>query len=392
MWIERRLATRLAKLARQRPAIVLTGARQAGKTSLLRRLFDRHSFASLDVPTVAARAERDPEAFLREFPPPVLVDEVQYAPAIFRHLKVEIDRARRSHGRFVLTGSQKFLLMKEVADSLAGRVAVLELETLSCHEIAAALPRASLARILLRGGFPELWAEPGLESQEFFASYTATYLERDVRSLLNVGSLRDFERFVRACALRSGQLLNRSELARDVGISSTTANQWLSVLQASNQVFLLEPWFSNRTKSLVKTPKLYWCDTGFLCFLVGIRSEEELARSPLVGPIWESFVCAEIRKRLAFAGSDPSFYFWRDRRREVDFLFHRGGRFELFEARWTAQPAERDCEDLLRVAETLGRAKVSSARILCRSERSFPISDAVDAVSYRDSWFDGDAA
>lgn len=390
MWIERRILPRLARLASQRPALVLTGARQVGKTSLLRRAFPEHAFASLDIPSLAARAEHDPDAFLHDYPPPLLVDEVQYAPAIFRHIKVEIDRARTKRGRFILTGSQKFHLMQSISESLAGRVAILELESLSFHEIASAYSKRPVTEILLRGGYPELWAEPDLAPQEFFASYLATYLERDVRSLLRVGSLRDFERFVRACALRSGQLLNKANLARDVGISAPTANEWLSVLQASNQVFLLEPWFSNRTKSLVKTPKLYWCDTGFLCFLAGIRSAEELARSPLVGPIWESFVCAELRKRLAFAGLDPAFYFWRDRRHEVDFLFHHGGRFELFEAKWTSQPNASDCAELLAVSEQLGPSKVSASGVLCRAEHSFPIGNGVRALSQRDSWIEGD--
>jgi predicted AAA+ superfamily ATPase len=392
MWIDRRIGPVLLRLHGQRPAVVVTGARQVGKTSLLLRLFPDYAFASLDMPTVAARAEHDPEAFFREFPSPVLIDEIQYAPAIFRHLKVEIDAARREFGRFVLTGSQKFLLMKEVSESLAGRVAILDLETLSFHEIAAAIPKCSVVEVVLRGGFPELWAESALDPQQFFASYMATYLERDVRSLLNVGSLRDFERFLRACALRSGRLLNRSELARDVGISPTTATEWLSVLQASNQVFLLEPWFSNRTKSLVKTPKLYWCDTGLLCFLVGIHGEDELVRSPLLGSIWESFVCAELRKRLCFAGRDPTFFFWRDRSREVDFVFHRGGNFELFEAKWTAEPTARDCDELEKVSERLGSARVLGRKILCRAERSFPIGEDVQALSYRDAWFDEDAS
>jgi hypothetical protein len=250
----------------------------------------------------------------------------------------------------------------------------------------------SLAEVLLRGGYPELHADPALDAREFFRSYTATYLERDVRSLLNVGSLRDFERFVRACALRSGQLLNRSLLARDVGISSTTAGEWLSVLAASNQVFLLEPWFSNKTKALVKSPKLYWCDVGFLCHLLGIHSEGELARSPLLGAVWETFVCAELRKRLAFAGLDPAFYFWRDGRHEVDFLLHRGGRFELLEAKWTADPGARDRSELDHVGEALGGANVIARRVVCRAQRPFPLGEGAQAASYRDAWLEGDVS
>jgi predicted AAA+ superfamily ATPase len=392
MWIERRLGARLARLAEQRPALVLTGARQVGKTSLLRHIFPEHAFASLDIPSLAAQAEHDPEAFLNEFPPPVLIDEVQYAPAVFRHLKVAIDAARSKRGRFVLTGSQKLGLMREVSESLAGRVAVVTLETLSFHEIVGARPKSTIGEVLLRGGYPELWATSDLDVQEFYASYLATYLERDVRALLQVGSLRDFERFVRACALRSGKLLNKADLARDVGISAPTANAWLSVLEASNQVYLLEPWFSNRTKSLSKTPKLYWCDTGLLCFLIGIRDEADLARSPHVGAVWESFVCAELRKRLAIAGQDPKIYLWHDRGREVDFLLHRGGRFELLEAKWSAQPDASDSTDLLRVAETIGPAKVTRQAILGRSERSYPLGNGVQVLSCRDAWFEGDVS
>ncbi|MBI1947169.1 MAG: DUF4143 domain-containing protein [Deltaproteobacteria bacterium] len=207
--------------------------------------------------------------------------------------------------------------------------------------------------------------------------------------MLNVGSLRDFERFVRACALRSAQLLNKAELARDVGVSSPTANQWLGVLAASNQVFLLEPWFANGTRSVVKSPKLYFGDAGFMAWLLGIRTEEELLRSPYVGAIWETFVCAELRKRQRATEGGVSLHFWRDRGREADFLIHRGGRFELMEAKWTRSPTERDAAALSAVAEVLGERRVVRKRILCRSDASYPIGGAVVAGP-TDPWFDGD--
>ncbi|HEY0882038.1 MAG TPA: ATP-binding protein, partial [Archangium sp.] len=297
MWIQRAISPLLLRLLGQRPVLVVTGARQVGKTSLLKTLLPDHSFASLDLPLDAAQAEEQPKTFLAEHPPPLVIDEVQYAPGVFRHVKIDVDAHRSEVGRFVLTGSQKFLLMKAVSDSLAGRAAVVELEPLSFHEISHARPQATVEAVMFRGGFPELWATPTIIAADYYRSYLATYLERDVRSLVNVGSLRDFERFVRACALRSGQLLNKSELARDVGISAPTANEWLSVLVASNQVVLLEPWFSNGTKSMVKSPKLYWGDAGFLTWLLGIRDEGELLRSPLAGAIWETFVCSELRRR-----------------------------------------------------------------------------------------------
>ncbi|OGQ12003.1 MAG: hypothetical protein A2138_21625 [Deltaproteobacteria bacterium RBG_16_71_12] len=369
--------------------VVLTGARQVGKTSLLRRLLPTHTFVTLDLPADAALAEDDPLTFLQRFPPPLLVDEVQYAPGLFRHVKVDVDVHRRERGRFVLTGSQKLQLMGGVSESLAGRVAVLELEPLSFGEIHAALPTITVEQVLLRGGYPELYDDPTLAAGDYYRDYLATYLERDVRSLLNVGSLRDFERFVRACALRSAQLLNKAELARDVGVSAPTANQWLGVLSASNQVFLLEPWFANGTRSVVKSPKLYFGDAGFMAWLLGIRTEDELLRSPYVGAVWETFVCAELRKRQAAQQGGVALHFWRDRGREADFLIPRGGRFELMEAKSTRSPTERDAAALTAVADALGAKRVVTKRILCRSDASYPVGGAVVAGP-TDPWFDGD--
>ncbi len=218
MWIPREVEPRLLRSARTRPVVVLTGARQTGKTSTFRRLFPNHEFVSLDLPTQAEQAEKEPESFLRRHPPPVIIDEVQYAPGLFRYLKGAIDANRTSYGQFLLTGSQKFTLMKSVSESLAGRVDIVELETLSFTEIRAALPQTVLEDAIVRGGFPELYANQDIDLVAFYNSYLATYLERDVRSLANVGSLRDFERFLRACALRSANLLNKADLARDVGV------------------------------------------------------------------------------------------------------------------------------------------------------------------------------
>src|SRR5437763_3733687 len=242
--------------ARTRPVMVLTGARQTGKTSTLLRLFPNHAFVSLDLPTEAEQAEKEPDNFLRRHPAPAIIDEVQYAPGLFRHLKVAVDASRASNGQFLLTGSQKFTLMKSVSESLAGRADILELETLSLAEIRAARPQTKLEAAIVRGGFPELHANPDIDHTTFYNSYLATYLQRDVRSLANVGNLRDFERFLRACALRSANLLNKADLARDVGIAPSTANHWLSTLEASGQVVLLEPWFSNRDRSDRKSTRL----------------------------------------------------------------------------------------------------------------------------------------
>jgi uncharacterized protein len=384
MWIERQIAPQLQKAARTRPVVVLTGARQTGKTSTLRRLFPKHDFVSLDIPSEAEQAEKEPQAFLRRHTKPMLIDEVQYAPSLFRHLKAEVDARRERNGQFLLTGSQKFVLMKGVSESLAGRADILDLETLSWTEIRTALPRTNLATAIVRGGFPELYANPEIDSAAYYNSYLATYLERDVRSLAHVGSLRDFERFLRACALRSANLLNKADLARDVGISPSTANQWLSVLEASGQAVLLEPWFSNRTKSIIKSPKLYLADTGLLCALLNIRSASDLGRSPATGAIWETFVFAQLRQRERMAGRKNSLFFWRDRTREVDFLVEAAGELRAYEAKWTELPNASDTANLAHLRKVLAKHRLAGGAIVCRAANSYPLADDFRALTVDD--------
>src|SRR5437660_7679140 len=380
MWIPRDVEPRLKRSVRTRPVIVLTGARQTGKTSTFRRMFPDYEFVSLDLPTEAEQAEKEPRSFLEEHRPPVIIDEVQYAPGLFRYLKIAVDASRNWNGRFLLTGSQKFTLMKNVSESLAGRADIVELETLSFAEIQAALPQTGVETAVVRGGFPELYANPDIDSAAFYNSYLAAYLERDVRSLTNVGSLRDFERFLRACALRSANLLNKADLARDVGIAPSTANHWLSMLEASGQVVLLEPWFSNRTKSIVKSPKLYMADSGLLCTLLNIRSVDALRQSPAAGAIWETFVFAQLRGRERRTGRLGSLFFWRDRTREVDFVVDVGGRLELFEAKWTELPDAGDTVNLDFVRNVVGKSRVAAAAVVCRTPNGFPLPNGFRAL------------
>jgi uncharacterized protein len=380
MWIPRSIEPRLRRSARTRPVVVLTGARQTGKTSTFRRLFSEYAFVSLDLPTEAEQAEKEPDSFLQRHPPPVIIDEVQYAPGLFRYLKTAVDANRDRNGQFLLTGSQKFTLMKSVSESLAGRADIVELETLSLVEILGALPQTTIEAAIVRGGFPELHANPKIDLVAFYNSYVATYLERDVRSLAHVGNLRDFERFLRACALRSANLLNKADLARDVGISPSTANHWLSALEASGQVVLLEPWFSNRTKSIVKSPKLYLADTGMLCALLNIRSEEALREAPAAGAIWETFVFAQLRARESKAGRTASLFFWRDRTREVDFVVDVGGKLELFEAKWTEVPADSDAVNLEFVRQVVGKSRIAGGAVVCRAHNSFLLGNGFRAL------------
>jgi len=270
--------------------------------------------------------------------------------------------------------------MKNISESLAGRADIAELETLSFAEIRAARPAITVETAIVRGGFPELHANPDIDQVAFYNSYLATYLERDVRSLANVGSLRDFERFLRACALRSANLLNKADLARDVGIAPSTANHWLSTLEASGQVVLLEPWFSNRTKSIIKSPKLYLADTGLLCALLNIRTEDALHQSPAAGAIWETFVFAQLRSRERRAGRLGSLFFWRDRTREVDFVVDVGGSLDLFEAKWTELAGDGDTVNLNFVRTVVGKSRVGGGAVISRTPNSFLLGNGFRAV------------
>lgn len=395
MEIHREISERLRDLGEATPAIVLTGARQTGKTTALRLAFPDHGYVTLDLPSMADRAERDPEAFLADHPPPLVIDEVQYAPGLFRHLKGAIDADRRAYGRFVLTGSQKFTLMRDVSESLAGRCVWLELEGFSLPEIRrtrpwGALPaHALLDEVLIRGAFPELWVNPRLRPPDFFASYVATYLERDVRQLINVTSLRDFERFIRACAHRNGQLLDRSDIARDVGISPKTADAWLGVLVASNQVFLLEPWFANVGKRLVKSPKLYFSDPGLCAWLLGV-TPATLRGSPYLGGLWEALVYAEIRKALVAHSLPATVWFYRDDRQlEVDFLLTAGGRGVIIEAKHTERPESRDArgvQALMDLAAVRGVRELAERRglIVSRTAEPYPVTESGPRVDTLD--------
>jgi hypothetical protein len=341
----------------------------------VRRLFSEHHYVSLDLPSEAAQAEGDPVSFLARNPLPLIVDECQYAPGLMRHLKREIDAQRHLNGRFILTGSQPFELMAGVTESLAGRAAILTLGGLSYSEVVASGAAFSVEEFLLRGGFPELYEKPEIDVAGFLQSYIATYLERDLRSQLQVGSLRDFERFLRVCALRTAQVLNRAELARDVGISPSTAGQWLSVLERSGIVTLLEPWFTNSTKTLVKSPKLHFCDSGLCAFLMGITSLEDLYASPLTGALWESCVLNEMQRLLPQHGG-WQLHYWRDRTKEADFLLHKAGRFLLADAKWSSQPSEAG--KLAQVRAEVGLQ--SPAALICRTPNRFPMRAVIEAL------------
>src|SRR3989338_6255450 len=317
-FIHRAIAPELVRASRQFPALLLTGPRRAGKTTLLRRLFPRAAYHLLEDPDVIARIRSDPRGFLEEARPPAILDEVQNVPELFNYLRTRIDHVPRRCGRWLLTGSQDASLMRGVSESMAGRVAVFHLLPLSLQETS----RVSM----WRGGFPEVLARPSA-AEVWFRSYIQTYLERDVRAISSIRDLSTFRRFLALLAGRCGQLLNKTDVAAPLGVSVPTVTEWLSILETTAQILLVPPFYENFGKRLIKSPKLYFVDSGLLCHLLGIMNEASLARSPFLGPVYEGFVASELIKCQVSAVRRRELYYFRDQQGlEVDFLLPVGAR------------------------------------------------------------------
>jgi len=392
MWIQRDITQIIKKAAKERPVILLTGARQTGKTSLTREVFPNYQFVSLDLPRVAEEAELSGEQFLARFSKPVILDEIQYAPRLFRYLKQAVDSKREKTGLYILTGSQKFSLMEGVSESLAGRTTIFDLHSLSLKELERSSGKIAEGKQLLEwiwtGGYPELHAKK-LDPERFYSDYVATYLERDVRQVLQVKNLRDFNRFMRLAALRSGQILSLHSFASDIGVSPNTIKNWLSVLEASEIVYLLEPYYRNMGKRLVKTPKLYFLDTGLACFLCGFRGIEDLSKSALLGSLYETLVFGQIIRWHAVRGKKPQIYFYRDHNGvEVDFVIPIGERLKLYECKWAEMPPHvKAFDDLTKFVggrNILSKNVVTPVRGSRKTEGNVHVEDCIDLESLND--------
>jgi len=396
MYIKRHIETAVLSRANEKGAIVVTGARQVGKTTLIENIKPDIAKVTFDDIYVRNRAIDEPAAFLQLNLPPVFIDEVQYAPEIFPYIKISLDKSHNK-GDYFLTGSQSFELMKNVTESLAGRAGILDLLGLSLREmrnekwnepflptldylirrkeVKTHLPIREAWEIIHRGCMPELFAEHTFSWQNFYSDYVKTYIERDVRKLTQVADEADFLKFMTVCAAMTGNLLNLASLARDVGISEPTAKRWLSILQTSGIIYLLKPYLNNAIKRAVKTPKLFFLDTGLAAYLTRWLSSEALSNGAVSGHFFESFVVAELLKSYTNAGLEEDFYFLRDSNgREIDLLIFQDNTLFPIEIKQHSNPTKKNIQGFS-MLEGINGVNIGEGGILCLSQDLLPLTD-----------------
>lgn len=395
-YISRHAEATVNKAAQMFPAVLITGARQVGKTTLLKHMKREVPYLTLDDPILLQSAIEEAGSFFKMTPPPLIVDEIQYAPNLFSYIKMSADESGKK-GQFFLTGSQQFKMMKNISESLAGRIGIINLLGLSLREInndafnEAFIPsceyfqirKASVKptdyreiwEVIHKGAMPAIHADK-LDWQMFYAAYTKTYIERDVRALAQVGDELKFIKFMTAMASRTSQMLNLSSVAKEIGVSVPTADRWLSILITSNIVYLLQPYFSNITKRVVKTPKLYFLDTGLAAYLTRWNTPQVLEAGAMAGAFFETFVVAEVLKSYYNAGIlEPALYYYRDKdAQEIDLLIEQNGVIYPVEIKKTANPGPAHIENFS-VLEKLKGITVGEGGVICLYDKQVRIND-----------------
>jgi len=405
-YITRTLEPYLIKAASEFPAVLVTGPRQSGKTTILGHTFAKtHKFVSLDEPDLRMLALSDPRFFIQRYSPPVVFDEIQYVPELLHYIKRDIDEHRQQKARYLLSGSQNLALMQGLSETLAGRAAVLSLLSLSNRERSGSANQSpfwqrdknsvkldqiptefysgsAIMKNILRSSFPELAVEPQRDARAWFAAYVQTYLERDVRNIRNVGSLNDFQRFLQLLATRVAQQINVSDLSRDIGVAVNTIKAWLSVLEATFQIVLVRPYFVNMGKRLVKSPKLYFVDPGLAAHLSGLQDPEHALMGPMGGPLFENAVFAEIYRSFLHRGEQARVYFWRTAAgHEVDFVLDFGTEIIPVEVKLNATPTPELAKNLHDFI-ALFKNRVGQAILVCLTNNETQFSEKITAIPF----------
>lgn len=395
-YINRHIEARISKTLKAYPSVLITGPRQVGKSTLLKKCFPDIEYINLDDNVVLMALKQDTKGFLELQGTPLIIDEVQRAPEIFVSLKYQIDNGRTS-GMYILTGSQRYQLMQGISDSLAGRISIIELLGFSNREInnesftlpfiptleylkqrknsAVILPIAEVWKRIHRGSMPELYSNEYIEWNQFYADYFTTYIERDVRQLSSFGDGLTFYAFITAVAARAGELLNITTLARDVGIDERTAKRWLSILEASGIIFLLRSFSLNINKRMIKTPKVYFTDTGLICYLCRWLTADQLVNGAMAGAIYENYVISEILKSYLNTAEPSDMYFYRDTNgREIDLLIYKNNTLHPIEIKKTSSPNLKDIKHFS-VLEGMNGINIGEGGVICNHDKLLPLQD-----------------
>lgn len=390
-FIKREIEKNLLKATKQFSAVILTGARQVGKSTLVRELFPNYGYVSLDEIDTRTYAQDDPRGFLKSHPTPLIIDEIQEAPELLNYVKKIIDDNRSKTGLFIITGSQQFSLMEGVQESLAGRAAVLELHSFSMHELkeAGKIKEQDWSWIVERGSYPELWLKKSMNLQLWYSSYIKTFLERDIKANLQKNYLKHYEQFLNLVIARCGQELNYADIAKDLGVDEKTVKSWLAFLERSQIIFLLEPYPKKIEKKQVsKKPKIYFYDTGLIAHRLGYRTNEQIKKSPISGALFENLVISELIKRHKANLESGFFYHFREKNGlEIDLIYENRTEIKLMEIKQNETPNINFAKNLLKFTEL--SPKVSKQFLLSPHSKDFE-QNSVEFINYQNFYNSGE--
>lgn len=394
IYIHREIEGILKKVVNQFPALVVTGPRQSGKSTLLKELFSKdYAYISFDDPVTRERAISDPEFFLDSLEEKVIIDEIQYVPQLLSYVKLRIDRKRQKRGNFIFTGSQQFNMIKNLGDTLAGRIAIMELLPFSLKEKEKVFKKKDkfvtaqkyFTHSCLRGSFPEIVVYDYIDAELWYSSYEQTYLERDVRTFYNIGNLRDFQRFIQILAARCSQVLNLSSLSSALGVAVNTIKKWISILEATRIIYLLKPYYQNLGKRITKSPKLYFLDNGLLCYLLSLKDRDYLLKGPMAGALFENFCVQETIKTIFNQGKTPKLYYIRTHNGlEIDMLIEKKGQLFPVEYKLTKTPTLDMGKSIKRFRKLFSRVKIMPGRIISMSDKNIPLARDLSVQSIDD--------
>jgi predicted AAA+ superfamily ATPase len=389
-YLHRQIESVVKKQLKQFPAIIVSGPRQSGKSTLLEKTFPDYTYVTFDDPVLREQANSDPNLLLDNTGTPVILDEIQYVPSLLSYIKMRIDQDRHRRGAFLLTGSQQFPLSQTLSETLAGRIGILELLPFSITEATQeprlkkplASPIGAFRHACLRGLYPELCVTPKLETASWYGSYARTYLERDIRSIHGVGNMRDFQRCLQLLASRCGQTLNMSPIARDLGVAVNTIKQWISILEASRVLYLLPAYYRNLGKRITKAPKIYFTDCALVTYLTGIHDFEALIKGPLAGPLFENFCVQEAMKIAVSKGLEPRLFYIRTHNGAETDLIVEGPNGELhpFEFKLSKTPSPGLASSLDRLSAVFDTLPLEPGAVVSLSPQSIPLTRRVNAL------------